>query len=172
MTPATAIPVFLVSIGVMLAASAVFARRLDQIGLQLGLPETLLGLLTALAADAPELASAVVALVKGDHSAGVGVVVGSNAFNLAAMVGLTGVLAGHVRVRREAVAFEGAVALGVLLAAAGMIWGVIGSAAGIAIIAFVFVPYLVVLGLGPLRIEWAPLAPRVQRFLRRSFGAE
>ena len=64
MTPAAAIPVFLVSIGVMLAASAVFARRLDHIGLRLGLPEALLGLLTALAADAPELASAVTALVQ------------------------------------------------------------------------------------------------------------
>ena len=63
MTPAAAIPVFLVSIGVMLAASAVFARRLDHIGLRLGLPEALLGLLTALAADAPELASAITALV-------------------------------------------------------------------------------------------------------------
>ncbi len=63
MTPATAIPLFLVSIVVMLAASAVFAGRLDHIGLRLGLPETLLGLLTALAADAPELSSAVTALV-------------------------------------------------------------------------------------------------------------
>ena len=37
MTPAAAIPVFLVSIGIMLAASALFAGRLDHIGLRLGL---------------------------------------------------------------------------------------------------------------------------------------
>ena len=55
MTPTTAIPVFLVSIAVMLVASAVFARRLDHVGLRLGLPEALLGLLTALAADAPSI---------------------------------------------------------------------------------------------------------------------
>ena len=53
MTPAAAIPLFFVSIGVMLAAASTFARRLDFIGLRLGLPEALLGLLTALAADAP-----------------------------------------------------------------------------------------------------------------------
>src|SRR6476661_5881743 len=67
MTPAAAIPVFLLSIGVMLAASAVFARRLDHIGLRLGLPEAVLGLLTALAADAPELASAVTARIRARH---------------------------------------------------------------------------------------------------------
>ena len=48
---------FLGSLAVTLAAAAFFARRLDRIGLRLGLPETLLGLLTALAADAPEAAS-------------------------------------------------------------------------------------------------------------------
>jgi cation:H+ antiporter len=163
---------FLASLAVTLTAAAFFARRLDRIGLQLGLPETLLGLLTALAADAPELASAIVALVKGDHSAGVGVVVGSNVFNLAAMVGLTAVLAGHVRVRREAVVFEGVVALTVALAAAGVIASVIGPAAGIAIIAVVFVPYLAVLTLGPERVARAPLGGGATRFLRRSFGAE
>ena len=52
MPPAAAIPLFLVSIAVMLAASSVFAGRLDHIGLRLGLPEAVLGLLTALAADA------------------------------------------------------------------------------------------------------------------------
>jgi cation:H+ antiporter len=166
------IALFLASLAVTLTAAAFFARRLDRIGLQLGLPETLLGLLTALAADAPELASAIVALVKGQHRVGVGVVIGSNVFNLAAMIGLTAVLAGHVRVRREAVAFEGTVALGVALAAAGVLCGVIGPAAGIAIIALVFLPYLAVLALGPGRIERAPVGPRAAHFLRRSFGAE
>src|SRR5690348_3023338 len=102
MTPAAAIPVFLVSIAVMLAASALFAQRLDHIGLRLGLPETLLGLLTALAADAPEITSAVVALVQHQHSVAVGVVVGSNAFNIAAMLGLSAVVTGRVRGRHEA----------------------------------------------------------------------
>src|SRR3954463_7285220 len=115
MTPAAAIPVFLVSIGVMLAASAVFARRLHHIGLRLGLPETLLGLLTALAADAPEVSSAIAALVRGAHDVGVGVVLGSNVFNLAAMVGLSAILFGGVRIRRQAVVVEGAVGIAATL---------------------------------------------------------
>jgi len=101
MTPTTAIPVFLVSIAVMLVASAVFARRLDHVGLRLGLPEALLGLLTALAADAPELASAVTALLTGRHAIAIGVVVGASAFNLAAMLGLSAVITAHIRARHE-----------------------------------------------------------------------
>src|SRR5215471_20522221 len=99
MTPALAAPVFLVSIAVMLLESAQFARRLDRVGLRLGLPETLLGLLTALAADAPEVSSAIAALVRGAHDVGVGVVVGSNVFNLAAMVGISAIICGRIRIR-------------------------------------------------------------------------
>lgn len=171
MTAAFEAGLFLASLAVTLAAAGFFARRLDQIGLQLGLPETLLGLLTALAADAPELSSAIVALAKGDHDAGVGVVIGSNVFNLAAMFGLTAILAGHVRVRREAVVLEGVVGLGVTVVVGCVIVGAIGPAAGLAIIALVFVPYLVVLALGPERIE-RPSLGAAGHFLRRSFGAE
>src|ERR1044071_2549070 len=109
MTPAFAAPLFVASIVLMLVAAAPFARPLDHVGLRLGLPETLLGLLTALAADAPEVSSAIAALVRGAHDVGVGVVLGSNVFNLAAMVGLSALLFGGVRIRREALAVEGAV---------------------------------------------------------------
>src|ERR671935_1655182 len=85
---------FLGALVVPLPAAAFFARRLDRVGLSLGLPETLLGLLTALAADAPETASAIAALVKGAHDVGVGVILGSNVFNLAAMVGFSAILCG------------------------------------------------------------------------------
>src|SRR2546430_6486735 len=109
MTPALAAPLFVASIALMLLASAVSARRLDHVGLRLGLPETLLGLLTALAADAPEVSSAIAALAKGAKDVGVGVVLGSNAFNLAAMIGLSAIVCGGVRLRREAPPGEGAV---------------------------------------------------------------
>src|SRR3954462_6744923 len=89
---------FVGSLAVTLAAAAFFARRLDRVGLRLGLPETLLGLLTALAADAPEVSSAIAALVRGKHDVGVGVVLGSNVFNLAAMIGLTAILCRRIQV--------------------------------------------------------------------------
>ena len=47
--------------------------------------EALLGVLTAAGADTPEASAAVSALVAGHHAIGVGVVLGSNLYNLAAL---------------------------------------------------------------------------------------
>ena len=146
-----------------LLAASFFARRLDQVGLRLGLPETLLGLLTALAADAPELSSAIAALVKGAHSVGVGVVLGSNVFNLAAMVGLSAVICGRVRLHREALAVEGAVGLAVTLIAAALVTKLFGAAVTLVLLALVLLPYLLLLSLGPARTM-----PRLRGFFGES----
>jgi cation:H+ antiporter len=168
MTPTLAAPLFVVSVAVMLLASAQFAQRLDHIGLRLGLPEALLGLLTALAADAPEISSAISALVQGDHSVAVGVVVGSNAFNLAAMLGLSAVVAARVRVRHvtlELEAFVGLWLVAVMLAVAA---GALVPTAGAGLVAAVVVPYVALLAAGPRLLRWLPAAE--SRFVRRSFG--
>ena len=142
---------FLGSLVVTLAAAALFARRLDRVGLRLGLPETLLGLLTALAADAPETASAIAALVKGAHDVGVGVILGSNAFNLAAMVGLSAILCGRIRLHREAVAVEGAVALGATVIVAALVLELLGAPVTVALLGVLLTPYLALLAAGPKR---------------------
>jgi cation:H+ antiporter len=169
MTPAAAIPVFLVSITVMLAASAVFARRLDHIGLGLGLPETMLGLLTALAADAPEISSAISAVVQHQQAVAVGVVVGSNAFNIAAMLGLSAVLTARVRARHEALELEGFVGLWLVAVTLAVVAGGVGARVGAGLVALVAVPYVVVLGTGqvdeghrPARsVDWRREAARL-----------
>jgi cation:H+ antiporter len=170
MTPATAIPVFLVSIAVMLAASALFAERLDHIGLRLGLPETLLGLLTALAADAPEISSAITALVAHQHATAVGVVVGASTFNIAAMLGLSAVVTGCVRGRHEALELEGFVGLWVIAVTLAVVAGALGETAGGVLVAAVVVPYVVLLAAGPRIAQRLRLGVAESRFLRRSFG--
>jgi cation:H+ antiporter len=170
MTPAAAIPVFLVSIGVMLAASALFAGRLDHIGLRLGLPEALLGLLTALAADAPEISSAIAALVQNEHAVAVGIVVGSNAFNLAAMLGLSAVVAGHVRARHETLEIEAFVGLWLLAVMLAVVAGGLGATPGGVLVAVVAVPYVALLAAGPRLARKLPLGVAESRFVRRSFG--
>ena len=170
MTPALAAPVFLVSIGVMLLASAQFARRLDHIGLRLGLPETLLGLLTALAADAPEISSAISALVQNQHAVAVGVVVGSNAFNIAAMLGLSAVVAARVRARHEALELEAFVGLWLIAIALAVVAGGLGATTGTALVAIVVVPYVALLAAGPRIARRLPLSASESRFVRRSFG--
>lgn len=148
-TPALAVVVFLFSVLLTFAAAGTFADRLDHLAPRLGLPEALVGLLTALAADAPEISAALIALANGAKSVSLGVVLGSNAFNLAAMIGLSALLAGSVRIKRRALLAEGAVALlGALLAA-----GVIAEklAPGLALLGFglVLVPYLLLLARRP-----------------------
>lgn len=148
MTPAASIPVFIASVALMLWAASVFAHRLDLIGERLGLPETLLGLLTALAADAPELSSAVTALVSHQSSVAVGVVVGSNAFNLAAMLGLSAVVAARVRARHAAFEVEAVAGLWFVAVCLAVVTGWIGGRAGIALAALALIPYVFLLGRG------------------------
>jgi cation:H+ antiporter len=170
MTPAAAIPVFLVSIGVMLAASALFAGRLDHIGLRLGLPEALLGLLTALAADAPELASAVTALVEGRHAVAVGVVIGASTFNIAAMLGLSAVVTARIRARHETLELEAFVGLWMIAVAVAVATGALGGTVGAVLVAAVAVPYVALLAAGPRLARRLPLGRAESRFLGRSFG--
>jgi cation:H+ antiporter len=170
MTPALAAPLFAASIAVMLLASVVFARRLDHVGLRLGLPEALLGLLTALAADAPEISSAIAALVQHQHAVAVGVVVGSNAFNLAAMLGLSAVVAARVRARHETLELEGFVGLWLLAVLLAVVAGGLGSTAGAVLVAVVVVPYAVLLAAGPRLAGRLPLGAAESRFVGRSFG--
>src|ERR1700751_1102960 len=140
-----AIPLFAVSLLVTLLAARMFARRLDRLGVRLGLPEALIGLLTALAADGPEISSALFALVKGANSVGVGVIVGSNTFNLAAMLGVSGILAGGVWVARPVLLLEGATGAAITLIAVAVLFGWLEPATSAVLAACVIVPYLAIL---------------------------
>src|SRR5436309_10351701 len=170
MTPAAAIPLFLASIAVMLAASSLFAGRLDHIGLRLGFPEALLGLLTALAADAPEISSAISALLQHEHAIAVGVVVGSNAFNLAAMLGLSAVIAGRVRARHETLELEAFVGLWLLAVMLAVVPGGLGATTGGLLVAVVAVPYVALLAAGPRLARRLPFNAAESGFVQRSFG--
>ncbi|HZT86153.1 MAG TPA: hypothetical protein VE984_12170 [Gaiellaceae bacterium] len=170
MTPAFAAPVFAASIALMLLASAQFAHRLDHVGFRLGLPEALLGLLTALAADAPEISSAISALVQGDRSVAVGVVVGSNAFNLAAMLGVSAVVTARVRARHETLELEAFVGLWLLAVMVAVVAGALDGRVGGVLVGAVVVPYVVLLAAGPRLARSLPRAG--SRFLLRSFGEQ
>lgn len=112
-----------------LAASELLARGLTRLGTRLGLSEGLLGLLAALGADSPELSSALIAILAGAGDVGVGVVVGSNLFNLAALLGLSALIAGGVQIRRGPLLLDAAIGLAVMLAAAVMVAGLAPPAA-------------------------------------------
>ncbi|MEA2387066.1 MAG: hypothetical protein QOJ22_1240, partial [Thermoleophilaceae bacterium] len=56
MSTPVAIALLAASFAVTVVASVVLARQLDRIGQRLGFSEALLGMVTALGADAPEIA--------------------------------------------------------------------------------------------------------------------
>jgi cation:H+ antiporter len=143
-----ALPLFALSVVATLAAAALFADRLDHIGPRVGLPEALTGLVTALAADGPEISSALIALAQGEKRVSLGVVLGSNTFNLAAMIGVSAVLVGAVRLGRRALAIEGVVAVLATLLGAGVITGVLSPGVALACLIATLVPYLLLIGRG------------------------
>jgi cation:H+ antiporter len=159
--PVLAAPLFVVSLMVTLAAARLFARRLDRLGVRFGFPEALIGLLTALAADGPEISSALFALLKGAHDVGVGVLVGSNGFNLAAMIGLSALLTGQVRVARKDLVLEGTVGLLVTVVAGALLLGWLSPGVAAGGTALVLIPYLFLIlsGTGAAQATHQPPAP-------------
>ena len=98
---------FVAGAAVSLAASWLLVSRLERLGERAGFSEAWLGLVAALAADAPEITSAVTALARGQASVGAGVIIGSNVFNLAALLGLAAVVAGRIAFHRRVVLLAG-----------------------------------------------------------------
>jgi cation:H+ antiporter len=148
-----AVAAFLVALAATLGASEVLVWGLSRLGLKLGLAAGLLGLLTALGADAPEISSASSAVFSGARDVGVGVILGSNLFNLAALLGVPGILAGRLPLPRTVPVADGAANLLVTLVAAGLLLGVVP--AGLAVVAFlaVLAPYAALLALPPRRVR-------------------
>jgi cation:H+ antiporter len=155
-----AILVFIGGIAVTIASSLVLARELDRIGERLRFSEALLGIVTALGADAPEIASAVAAVVAGHTDTGVGVVIGSNVFNIAALLGLSAVVAGTVRIHRHGLLLTGLVAAVVALAGALLVVRWIPAWAALILALVVLVPYVVVSSLHERARAVLPLALR------------
>jgi len=143
--PILTLVAFVAALAVTLAASELLARGLTRLGTKMGFSDGLLGLLAALGADSPELSSAVIAILAGAGSVGVGVVVGSNLFNLAALLGLPAIVAHGIRIRRGPLVLDAAVGLFVTLAAVFMVAGVLPPAAAALLGAPVAAAYVVVL---------------------------
>lgn len=142
---------------VALAASAVLVTALERLGARVCLPEALLGLVVALAADSPEVSAAVAAYARGEASLGAGVVLGSNAFNLAALLGLGAIVAGRIVLHRRVVLLEGVVAAAVAVLAAVTISGLISPAVCLALTVVVLIPYVLLSALPPERRPRVPL---------------
>jgi len=141
MSTSAAALLFVASLALSVVSSLLLARALDRIGTSLRITDGLLGILTALGADAPEISTAATALLTHHASVGVGVVLGSNVFNLAGLLGLSALLAGQVRIGRRAAVLEGSAALLVSGLAVLLVVGVLPATAAAGLVVMVLIPY-------------------------------
>ena len=164
--------VFCAGAALSLAASYLLVSRLERVGARFGLTEAALGMLAALAADAPEITAAVTALISGDSRIGAGVVIGSNAFNLAALLGLAALVAGRIALHRRVIVMEGVVALWIAGVCVAVVVGALSAAAGLAIALAVFLPYLLLLATPHERLTRLGLPPAWSSWLASAIAEE
>jgi cation:H+ antiporter len=164
--------VFVLGAAVSLGTSWVLVVRLERLGERAGLSEGLLGLVAALAADAPEITSAVTALAHRDTSVGAGVVLGSNVFNLAALLGLGAVVAGRIVLHRRVVLLGGVVGLWVAGGCLLTVLGVLRPGPGLLVVAAALAPYAALLAMGRARLLALPLPGAWTRWLAAAVHEE
>ena len=164
--------VFLAGTAVSLGASYLLVTRLERIGERIGLSEALLGVVAALAGDAPEITAAVTALAEHQNKVGAGVVIGSNVFNLAALLGLGAVVAGAIALHRNVVLLGGVVGVWVAAVCLVTVLGLIPVAAGLIGVLAVLVPYIVVLGAGGARLRRFAVTRRWEAWLAVAVSEE
>ncbi len=172
MPAAAALPGFLAGALVSLVTSFVLVARLERVGERVGLSEALLGMVAALAADAPEVTAAVTAVAHHEQRVGVGVILGSNVFNLAALLGLGALVAGRIGLHRKVVILSGAVAVGVAGVCLVVVFGVVPAVAGLVLALVIVALYLAVLGHGWLGFERVPLPRRWIGWLRSAVSED
>jgi cation:H+ antiporter len=153
-------------------SSAVVAERLDQVGESLRFPAGLLGLVTALGADSPEITSAITALIGGQHDLGRSVIYGSNIFNLAFLLGFSALVAGVTVIGRANLILNGGVALVVTLIVGAQSAGAIGATLTGILLAVVVIPYIAVLSTNPKTLSKLPLPALVASWLVAAITSE
>ncbi len=168
MSVGIAVLVFLACLITTLASSEALVRGLVALGTKLKLTEGFFGLLTALGADTPEVATAIASLFAGAADLGQGVVLGSNIFNLAMLLGLSAVLAGQVRIRRQGLMLDGTVALLTLLVVGALLLGLLAPVLAIVLLAVLLIPYVVLVGLRPRQVDHLPLPDGLAHLLARA----
>ncbi len=168
----TAVAVFVLGAAVSLGTSWLLVSRLERIGERLGLSEALLGIVAAVAADAPEISAAASALASHQQSVGAGVVLGSNVFNLAALLGLGAVVAGRIWLHRRVVALSGLIALWIALVAVLAVTGTVPVDWSLLLALVALAAYLVLLGTEAQGLSWLPLSGRLRTWLRSAVTEE
>jgi cation:H+ antiporter len=164
--------IFALSALVSLTASVILVSRLERVGERIGASEALLGLIAALAADGPEITSAITAIAAGRGTVGVGVTLGSNVFNLAALLGLSALVAGRIALHRRSILLEGGLGLLIALLGLAVVGGALPAAAGLIVAVVAFVPYVAYSALPSSSRPRVRLPRQASEWLERALAEE
>lgn len=163
---------FVVGAFVSLATSWVLVTRLARIGERFGLSESILGMVAALAADTPEITASVTALAHHQRTIGAGVILGSNLFNLAALLGLGAVVAGRIDLHRKVVLLGGAVGLWMAAVCLITVSNVASPSVGLVLVLIVLVAYGLLLGARHRTLRRLPLSRKTVTWLAAALDEE
>jgi len=163
---------FFLGAAVSLSTSWLLVTRLERVGERFGLSEALLGVVAALAADAPEITSSISAISQHQRVVGAGVVIGSNAFNLAALLGLGAVVSGFVALHRRVVVLGGFVAIWIAICCILASTALISPLESLILSSSVLVGYLIVLGLRRDVLIRIPLPTKFTKWLSSAVEEE
>ena len=119
---------FLLSLGLTMTAAAWFTRRLEALCDRFELSAGVLSILGALGANIPNYAASIAAIARGSTEVGLGIIVGSNIYNIAIILGLATLSTGRrggLRISPEEskqVQHIGGSTLAILLATLLVVW--------------------------------------------------
>ena len=159
------IPIFIGSLALVIGGSVLLSRALGRLGPLLKITGPLLGFITALGADSPEISAAVVSMLSGQNDVAVGVVFGSNLFNLASLLGVTAVIAGQISLPRAAVLLNGGVGILVTVVAVALVLGAAPPPLVFGLTLAILVPYVGLLALRRSSVQRLPLPGSCRRFV-------
>jgi cation:H+ antiporter len=139
--------ILVISLLIVIKAADLFVDNLVDIGKSLEISEIILGVTaSAIGTSLPEFGSAMIATLTGSSDIGVGVVIGSNIWNIAGILGISAFVAGVIQTNRQEIMRDGMMTLLTVLILMGFLLFVneITRMVGIVLI-FVYVVYLWIL---------------------------
>lgn len=112
----------------LIASSRILVWGAVTIAQTLGISDLIIGLtIVALGTSLPELAASVIAARKGEHDIAIGNVVGSNMFNILAVIGIAGTIAPMTQVEPEVMSRDWPTMFGLTIALFFMAYGFRGQ---------------------------------------------
>lgn len=140
----TNVTLMLIGLALLVAGSQLLVKGAVQVAEYFGVSELVIGLtIVAAGTSLPELATSIIASIRGERDIAVGNVVGSNLFNLMAVLGLSGVVSpAGIPVPASVLAFDIPVMVGVAVACLPVFFaGFVISRGNGALFLFFFVAY-------------------------------